>query len=115
MLSDHGFAASDPRAAALESTPPMSLSTGLSIEELLEHTGWLRALARRLANDAATAEDVVQDTVLTALRSRPASGVTVRQWLARVVRNFARQSARTSRISEDGRRRVTIGPSLATT
>lgn len=74
----------------------MSLSTGLSIEELLEHTSWLRALARRLANDAATAEDVVQDTVLTALRSRPASGVTVRQWLARVVRNFARQSARSS-------------------
>jgi RNA polymerase sigma-70 factor (ECF subfamily) len=85
----------------------MSLSTtGLSLDELLEHTSWIRALARRLASDADAAEDLVQDTVLAALRSRPASGVSVRQWLGSVVRNFARQSARTSQRRADREARV---------
>lgn len=35
---------------------------------LLAHAGWVRGLARSLAVDASSAEDLVQDTWLAALR-----------------------------------------------
>ena len=38
-----------------------------SAAELLQHAGALRALARRLVRDEATADDVVQETFATAL------------------------------------------------
>ena len=37
-------------------------------EEMLEHSGWVRALARALVRDAATADDIAQETWLAALR-----------------------------------------------
>lgn len=71
-------------------------SVRLHVESLLEHTSWVRALARRLANDDASADDVEQATWLAALRHRPAEGVPARSWLATIVRNFARQERRAS-------------------
>jgi RNA polymerase sigma factor (sigma-70 family) len=58
-------------------------------DELLAHAGWLRALAATLVSDAASAEDLVQDTWLVALRRPPRSDRPLRPWLSRVVRNLA--------------------------
>ncbi len=70
----------------------------VSIEQLLAHRAWVRALARRLVSSDAEADDVEQDTWLAALRSPPREG-RVRGWLAKVVHNAVRQRARS-----DGRR-----------
>lgn len=69
--------------------------------ELLEHTAWLRALARHLVSDAHAADDVVQMTFVVALErtERPREGLHA--WLAGVARNVARQLGR----SEARRRR----------
>ncbi len=79
----------------------------LSQELLLEHAVWLRRLARELVRDPGTADDLVQDTWLAALRARPDLGRPLRPWLARVMRNGATQrlraaagrSARESRVA----------------
>ncbi|MEM8710135.1 MAG: sigma-70 family RNA polymerase sigma factor [Planctomycetota bacterium] len=67
-------------------------------EELLEHLPWVRALARRLVADPSAADDIAQDSMVVALRKPPRSkGGDVgglRPWLAAVVRNTARQRAR---------------------
>jgi RNA polymerase sigma-70 factor (ECF subfamily) len=59
------------------------------LQELLRQAGWLRALARSLVADPSTAEDVVQETWIAALRHPPSSGAAPRPWLARVARNAA--------------------------
>jgi RNA polymerase sigma-70 factor (ECF subfamily) len=66
----------------------------IDAEELLAQARWVRRLARKLVRDASRAEDVVQDTWVAALESAPAQQGHLRPWLARVVRNFARQSQR---------------------
>jgi|GEM_PF-2558011 len=60
----------------------------------MEHTRWLRSLARQLVSDANTADDVVQATLVAALAwgERPREGL--RSWLAGVARNVARQIGR---------------------
>ncbi|MBI3844178.1 MAG: sigma-70 family RNA polymerase sigma factor [Planctomycetes bacterium] len=70
------------------------------IEELLAHSSWVRALATNLVADAATADDVVQETWLAALKHPPKGGQPVRPWLGRVVRNFAKQWRRGERRRE---------------
>ena len=62
-------------------------------EALLEHVEFLRALARSLLRSEADAEDVVQQTLLTAMERPPAPG-NLRAWLATVTRNFARMTYR---------------------
>jgi len=63
-------------------------------EALLQHAGFLRALARSLLLDEGQAEDVVQETYLAALhRSPPEAGA--RGWLAAVTRNLALKRLRT--------------------
>ena len=61
-------------------------------EELLAHGRWLRSLARSLVRDAPTADDLVQDTYLAALRHPPKRAL--RPWLARVLKNLALQRRR---------------------
>ena len=80
--------------------------TAASPEELLAHAQWLRKLALRLATDEASAEDLVQETWLAALRRPPRRG-GARRWLQRVLTNAARQrlrsaSRRTARETEVG-------------
>jgi len=73
-----------------------------SSAELLAQVGWVRALARELVPaDPFLAEDVVQDTVLAALRRPPDGERSLGGWLATVVRNLARQNRR-----GDARRRA---------
>lgn len=71
------------------------------IDDLLTHEPFVRGLARKLVHDGARADDVVQQTWLTALgedRSRVAS---MRGWLATIVRRIAA----TARRSESRRER----------
>lgn len=75
-------------------------SFSVPFDDLLAHAGWVRALARRLVSDQAAAEDLVQETWLAALRHPPRDARNIRAWLARLVRNSARQRGR----SESARR-----------
>ncbi len=75
-------------------------SFSVPFEDLLAHAGWVRALARRLVSDPAAADDLVQETWLAALRHPPRDDRNLRAWLARLVRNSARQRGR----SESARR-----------
>lgn len=66
----------------------------LGVEELLNEAGWLRRLAAGLVGEGAQAEDLLQDTWVAALRRPPSTERDVRPWLARVVRNLARNAGR---------------------
>jgi RNA polymerase sigma-70 factor (ECF subfamily) len=69
----------------------------LQAEELLADSRWITRIARSLVADPATADDVVQDAWIAALRA-PALPVdpdgSSRPWLARVVRNLAAKRLR---------------------
>ncbi len=72
-------------------------SSPIEPHALLAEAGFLHALARELAGDVHAADDLVQDTLLTALERPPrrdegAGGL--RGWLATVLRNRARQRHR---------------------
>ncbi|MBM4016627.1 MAG: hypothetical protein FJ293_16920, partial [Planctomycetes bacterium] len=55
---------------------------------LLQHAGWARALARRLVQDEAQADDVLQRAWVAALQRAPQQAERARAWLGRVVRNL---------------------------
>ena len=50
-----------------------SPSTHLCPEDLLTHLEWARSLARKLVLDASSADDVVQESFVSALRTPPQS------------------------------------------
>jgi RNA polymerase sigma-70 factor (ECF subfamily) len=56
-----------------------------SIEALLRHEAFVRRLARSLAHDAAEADEIVQETWITAIEHPPHHGRKLRSWLSRVV------------------------------
>ncbi|MFK5956649.1 MAG: sigma-70 family RNA polymerase sigma factor [Planctomycetota bacterium] len=60
-----------------------------NLEALLEHGGWVRALAASLVSDRATADDLEQKTWLAAVEHPPKHGANPRAWLGSVVRNVA--------------------------
>ncbi len=64
------------------------------ISHLLEQSNWLRALARRLVADSNQADDLVQDTWVSALESGPSGDLPVRGWIATVLRNGAARHRR---------------------
>jgi RNA polymerase sigma-70 factor (ECF subfamily) len=74
----------------------------IEIAELLDDAGWIRSLAASLIGDGAQADDLVQDTWLAALRRPPRAAGEARPWLARVVRNLAR-NARRERVRREAR------------
>src|SRR5688572_12606307 len=63
-------------------------------EELLVHAGWLRSLALRLVRDEDIADDLVQDTWITTMRSAPERRESAKSWLAKVMLNRLRMRAR---------------------
>ena len=63
------------------------MSTSQPLHALLEETGWIHALARRLVADPALADDLAQETWVDALEQRPDECGPVRGWLATVMRN----------------------------
>ncbi len=64
------------------------------VEELLAQAGWVRALALRLARDPSRADDLAQQTLLTALQRRPDGERPLRPWLARVLARLHKNQAR---------------------
>ena len=77
-----------------------------SIEALLRHHAWLRRLAASLVVDAAQADDVTQQTLLTALEHPPQDGRHPRAWLATVVRRLVRDAGTSARRREERERRA---------
>jgi len=75
------------------------------VAELLGEAEWLTRLARSLTSSAADADDVVQDTFATALRSPPDPDRPVRPWLRRVATNIVRMRHR-GRVRRDAREQV---------
>ena len=73
----------------------LSAASPTPLQRLLAHEGFLRELAARLVADPGTADDVVQETWLAAMRRPPTSGGSARGWLGAVARNAARMSWRT--------------------
>ncbi len=67
----------------------MQPASPATIDTLLEHSQWVRALARRLVADPAGAQDLEQEVWRTALEHPPRDGSNLRGWLARVARNAA--------------------------
>jgi RNA polymerase sigma-70 factor (ECF subfamily) len=63
-------------------------ATALSLEQLLPHEDFVRKLARRLVEDAAAADDVVQEAMLLAWRRPPRDAVALRGWFRTVVRRL---------------------------
>jgi RNA polymerase sigma factor (sigma-70 family) len=70
------------------------MESHLPHELLLANQAFLQRLARSLVADPASAEDLVQDTSLAALRRPPHASGSARAWLARVMRNLAASRAR---------------------
>jgi RNA polymerase sigma-70 factor (ECF subfamily) len=66
----------------------------VTFERLLAHREWVRSVARSIAFDAATANDLEQETWLEALRSPPRDDRNLRGWLGTVLRNRARKRGR---------------------
>ena len=66
----------------------------MNIEELLQHRPFVRALARRLVRDQSRADDLEQQTWLTAIEKPPVHRGALRAWLHAVVRNLARTQNR---------------------
>jgi len=67
------------------------------VAALLQHQDFVLALAKSLVRDSDAANDVAQDTWLSALTSPPASAASVRAWLARVTRSRASDHQRSER------------------
>ncbi len=65
------------------------MSEPTSLDELLAHEGFLRALVRGLVHGEAEVDDVLQETFTIALRRGPREPRALRGWLARVARNVA--------------------------
>ncbi|HTF90648.1 MAG TPA: sigma-70 family RNA polymerase sigma factor [Planctomycetota bacterium] len=85
-----------------------------SIEHLLVHSDWLRALARRLVASDDVASDLEQETWLVAIEHPPPDASAPRGWLAQVLRNLVRQhhrseSARQAREASVARREADSG------
>src|SRR5262245_10405295 len=79
-----------------------AMSPSVEIAVLLEQTSWIRRLALGLAADVHLAEDLAQDAWVAALERPPATGKSVRGWLATVLRHRARDLVR-ERVRRDER------------
>lgn len=66
------------------------------IRELLDQTSFLRGLARSLTADPHVAEDIVQDTWVSALRLRPGQLKSPRAYLATIARHVAANRRRST-------------------
>ncbi|MEM7199567.1 MAG: sigma-70 family RNA polymerase sigma factor [Planctomycetota bacterium] len=88
----------------------MSETHRVEMGDLLQHVGWVRALARRLARDAAEADDITQDALVSALARPPSTDRDPRPWLGRVLGNALRIRRRGERRRQHHERRATPDP-----
>lgn len=73
----------------LSKTMPESSHPSPDLDAMLAHSGWVRALARSLVADPDLADDIEQQTWLTAMRRPPSHDRNLRSWLGSVVRSMA--------------------------
>ncbi len=73
------------------------MSLPADLNRILEEDDWLRRIARRLADDSASSEDLAQDAWVAALTRKRAD----RPWLFGVMRNLRRESARRTHRDEN--------------
>ncbi len=80
----------------MQPSEPMSAPRRpLEPDALLAETRWLRSLARKLVpSDRHLAEDLAQETCLSALQHAPTTERSLQSWLATVLRNLVRQDRR---------------------
>ncbi|MCP5021807.1 MAG: sigma-70 family RNA polymerase sigma factor [bacterium] len=83
-----------------------------NIDQLLQHSDWIRSVAFSLMKDPGKAEDLVQETWLTAIEKPPMVLNNARGWLGQVMRNLARQDAR-SESRRQHREQVVVGRQVA--
>jgi RNA polymerase sigma-70 factor (ECF subfamily) len=73
-------------------------------DEIVEHLGPLRAFARSLTRNAATADDMVQDTIVKAWSNidKFEQGTNMRAWLFTILRNtyYSLQRKRTREVAD---------------
>jgi RNA polymerase sigma factor (sigma-70 family) len=72
----------------------MTTTTTVTVEDLLAKAAWARKLARNLLHDGDSADDLVQETWIAALRAKPDREQPLRPWLGRVLRNRAANRGR---------------------
>lgn len=84
----------------------------VSAERRMEDLAWVRALARRLAADEHTAEDVAQDTLIAAWASERRGEIPGRAWWVGAVRNFLRHRRRSARHRSERERAAARAESL---
>ncbi len=82
----------------------------LDHRELTEHDGFVRALARRLVDDEGDADDLAQNVWLAVARRPVHHVVSVKAWLATIVRRLASNTA-TSRARRERHERRAPSPS----
>ena len=78
--------------------PPPSLA--LDATTLLSHSAWLAKFARALVANEADIDDVVQQTLATALARPPRHTGNLRGWRGTVAKNVVRSSARSDTVEE---------------
>ncbi len=80
-------------------------SNSTPIEELLQHSNWLRDLARSLVRDPQAADDLVQATWSKAMERPPQGVESPRNWLGRLLRNtfYADYRAAKRRVAREQR------------
>ena len=78
-----------PSATAAEDVPEVPSGSEVTADAILEHAGFVRALARSLIRDEAAVDDVVQETLMRALDKGPRRREALPAWLRTVVRNIA--------------------------
>src|SRR5262245_38051334 len=84
----------DQFAVRRDSMASMKPPARQSPEALFAHREWVRNLARRLVADDATAEDVEQQTWLSAVLSPPRHASAPKAWLATILRNWVHKLRR---------------------
>ena len=72
---------------------PVCVTDKPPAETLLAESSWLLGLARDLVDDPHAADDLVQDTMLVALRHHREAR-KLRPWLSSVLRNLAHRQRR---------------------
>ncbi|QDV08523.1 ECF RNA polymerase sigma factor SigW [Planctomycetes bacterium Poly30] len=72
----------------------MSGHAELDADFILQHSGFIRSLARGLLRDESLVDDVVQETLIKALEKGPRSEGALTAWLRTVTRNIAYKSYR---------------------
>jgi len=77
----------------------------IPVADLIAHTGWLRSLARGLVSDEALAEDLVQESLLRAVKRPPRRPGALGSWLRTVLSRLA-ISARREREGRERRERA---------